>query len=68
MFNTILPTTTSIIRGETTEEQAQALAKTGRVVSADNVYRFLKSMMYNSAELLLAENIARESKRNEQQD
>ena len=67
MFDAILPTTTSIISGETTEERAQALAKTGRVASAGNVYRFLGSMMYNSAELLLARKIGHENKLKKQQ-
>ena len=68
MVDATLPTTTSIIRGETTGERAQALAKTGRVASAGNVYQFLGLMMYNSAELLLAQKIAREIKLTEQQD
>ena len=68
MVDATLPTTTSIIRGETTGERAQALAKTGRVASADNVYQFLGLMMCNSAELLLAQKIARKIKLTEQQD
>ena len=68
MFDAILPTTASIIRSKTTEEQAQALAKTVKVVSAGNAYQFLRSVMYTRAELLLARTIARENKLKEQQD
>ena len=68
VFDATLPTTTSIIRGQTEEERARELAKTGRVAAAGNMFRFLGSMMYNSAELLLARQIARENKEKEQQE
>ena len=68
VFNATLPTTTSIIRGQTEEEQAEQLAKTGKVASAGNMYRYLGSMMYNSKELLLAREIARKKKQEEQQE
>ena len=38
------------------------LAKTGKTASAGNMYRYLGSMMYNSEELLLAREIARKNK------
>ena len=68
MFDATLPTTTSIIRGETAEERAEHLAKTGKTASASNIYRYLGLMMYNSKELLRAREIARETKEQEQQD
>ena len=68
VFDATLPTTTSIIRGETEEERAEALAKTGKLASAGNMYRYLGSMMYNSKELLLARSIARENKHKEVQE
>ena len=62
VFDATLPTTTSIIRGETAAERAEQLAKTGKVAVAGNIYRCLGSMMYNSEELLLARKIARKNK------
>jgi len=68
VFDATLPTTTSIIRVETEKEQAEAPSKTGKLASTGNMYRYLGSMMYNSAELLLTRKIARENKRREEQE
>ena len=67
VFDATLPTTTSIIRGETEEERAQALAKRGKLASAGNMFCFLGNMMYNSKELILARKVARENKAKEDQ-
>ena len=61
-----MPTTTSIVRGQTEKERARELAKTGRVASAGNMFRLLGSMMYDGPDLLLARKIARENKEKEQ--
>ena len=68
VFDASLPTTSCIIRGQTVEERAEALAKSGKVASAGNVWRFLGSMMYNSEEMLLARKIAREIRANERRE
>ena len=68
VFDATLPTTASIIRGETEEGRAQDLTKTGKLASAGNMFRYLGNMMYNSAELFLSRQIARENKEKEQQE
>lgn len=65
LFDATLPTTSSIIRGETEEEWAEALTKTGKLALAGNMYRYCGSMMYTSAALLLACKIALENKHKE---
>jgi hypothetical protein len=62
-FDAILPTTTSIIRRQTAEERATELAKTGRVAKAAGMFRYLKNMMYNGEELLLAREISADNER-----
>ena len=56
-----------MIRGETVEERARALAKSGKTASAGGMFRFLGNMMYNGEELLLARKIQREMKEKEKQ-
>lgn len=68
VFDATLPTTTAIIRGETVEERAQQLAKSGRTASAGGMFRFLGSMLYNGEELLRAREIQRENKQKDLQD
>ena len=68
VFDAVLPTTSPIIRGETTEERATALAKTGRTASAGGIFRNLGSMVYNSEELLRARQIQRDTIAREKQD
>ena len=52
VFEATLPTTTSIIRGKIEEEQAQALAKRGKLASEGNMFHFLGSMMYKDGEFI----------------
>ena len=68
VFDTNLPTTSCTIRGETVEERARALAKTGRTASAGGMFRFLGSMVYNGEELLRAREIQREEREKAEQD
>jgi len=62
VFDANLPTTSCIIRGETTEERAQALAKTGRLASAGTVWRFLGTSVYNGEDMLRAREITQENR------
>ena len=57
VFDASLPTTSCTVRGETMEERARALAKSGRVASAGGMFRFLGTTMYNSEDMLCARNI-----------
>ena len=68
VFDATLPTTSCSLRGETMEERARQLAKSGRVASAGAMFRFLGTMMYNSEDMLLARKIAREEKEKEVQE
>ena len=61
-FEAELPTTTKVEKGDTIEEQAQSLAKTGKVSSAGNAYSALGSMLYNREAMLQARGISREMK------
>ena len=45
------------------EEQAQDLSKSGKIASADNMYQYLGSMMYNNEELIPAQKIGRKNKK-----
>ena len=67
MFDSDLPTMTPLIRGETMEERARDLAKSGKTASAGGMFRFLGSMMYNSEEMILARKYAREAAEDERQ-
>ena len=51
-FDAELPTTTNIEQGDTIEEQAQTLAKTGKVSSVGNDFCALGSMLYNGEAIL----------------
>ena len=68
VFDVNLPTTSCIIRGETTKERVQALAKTGRLASAGTVWRFLGTSVYNGEDMLRAREIARENRMRESQE
>ena len=68
VFDANFPTTSCIIRGKTTEERAQALAKTGRLVSAGTVWRFLGTLVYNGKHMLRAREIAQENRTRESQE
>ena len=60
VFDAELPTTTCLIRGETVEERARALAKTKGVAKAGPCFRVLKTMMFNGAEVRLSRRYDRE--------
>ena len=68
MFDTTLPTITSIIQGKMGNEWEAALVKTGKLALAGIIYRYCGSVMYNSVELLFACKIARENKHMEDQE
>ena len=68
VFDAILPTTSCIIRGETVEERARALAKTGKTAQADGMFRYLGNMIYNGEELLRARQIQREEREKARQE
>ena len=44
------------------EERAQDLSKSGKIASADNMYRYLGSMLYNNEELIPAQKVGRKNK------
>ena len=68
VFDAALPTTSPLIRGQTVEEHARNLEKSGKTSSAGGMFRFLGNMMYNGEEMLLARKIAREENANKEQE
>jgi hypothetical protein len=46
-----------MIHGQTVQEQAEALAKSGRVAKASGMFRYLGNMLYKGEEVLLARKI-----------
>ena len=68
VFDVTLPATTSIIRGKTEEQRTETVTQAGKLALAGTMHRYLRLIMYNIEELLMACKLTHKNNKEERQE